>query len=786
MMDKGRYAEIKQGLIAVFSKMNVQYGKSLDILIEEVYKRIGVQLEIIDDRIEDDGNCPVIVTALKEDLVEVRKTYGNFSFEDNKLKDEGYYISISVEKRIEIYVIGADYKGILFGIGKLLRSIYWNKNSFGIKNNLKILSNPTSKLRGQQLGYRPKTNAYDAWDEAQYEQYIRELAIFGTNAIELIPPRSDDDLLSRHMKVKPLEMLIKTANIIDSYGLDVCLWYPNVGGDYKSQEGIDFELAEREEIFSKMPAIKELFIPGGDPGELNSDHFFEWSDKIAEVLNKYHPEAKIWISPQNFLLNTEWVEYFYKKTNEKPNWLGGIVFGPWERDSVEVLREKISDDIPIRNYPDITHSYFAQYAVPDWDISFALSQGRECINPRPAAMKRIHNETTPYTIGSITYSEGINDDVNKFIWAMQDWDPKTAVYDTLKEYSSLFISSEYADDITQAIMLLEENWEGPILVNPNITRTNMIWNSIENKLTDAKDNYRLKLCLLRASYDAYIKRRLIYETEMEEQVLDILQKNLDDNLAIGVKESLKIIDDTKNSIVGQDLRIKCYKLSDELFELIGAQFSVKKHDAIKWQRGAFMDDLERQLNDFEWLEDELLKYDGKKVSVQNIIDTKYGIGNGYYDNLGTFNGMKRISNKLDWKKDTGYRTSPLAGFATPLTHREIEGIETGPIPLSWISNMCAYTTNKVKLKYENLCPDSAYLLKVKYMGYQYGQRRSTLNLTANDNYVVHDFIDIKSKSILNEYVIPAEIIRDGVLEMAWESPDGYQGPSVAEIWMEKY
>ena len=55
-----------------------------------------------------------------------------------------------------------------------------------------IATAPAYKVRGQQLGYRPKTNAYDAWSVPMWEQYIRELAIFGNNTIELIPPRSDD------------------------------------------------------------------------------------------------------------------------------------------------------------------------------------------------------------------------------------------------------------------------------------------------------------------------------------------------------------------------------------------------------------------------------------------------------------------------------------------------------------------------------------------------------------------------------------------------------------------
>ena len=50
-------------------------------------------------------------------------------------------------------------------------------------------------MRGHQLGYRPKTNAYDAWSVPMWEQYIRELAIFGTNS-----DRADSAALGRRRR----------------------------------------------------------------------------------------------------------------------------------------------------------------------------------------------------------------------------------------------------------------------------------------------------------------------------------------------------------------------------------------------------------------------------------------------------------------------------------------------------------------------------------------------------------------------------------------------------------
>ena len=47
------------------------------------------------------------------------------------------------------------------------------------------------------------------------------------------------------------------------------------------------------------------------------------------------------------------------------------------------IREIVPRRYPIRGYPDITHSMRCEYAVPDWDLAYPLTEGREVINPRP-------------------------------------------------------------------------------------------------------------------------------------------------------------------------------------------------------------------------------------------------------------------------------------------------------------------------------------------------------------------------------------------------------------------
>src|SRR2546426_11667821 len=118
------------------------------------------------------------------------------------------------------------------------------------------------RLRGHQLGYRPKTNSYDAWDVTRWEQYIRDLIVFGCNAIELIPPRSDDAASSPHFPLPPMEMMVQMSRLADEYGLDVWIWYPAMDPDYGDPKTVEVALKGRGEGFKKLPRIDAGVGPG--------------------------------------------------------------------------------------------------------------------------------------------------------------------------------------------------------------------------------------------------------------------------------------------------------------------------------------------------------------------------------------------------------------------------------------------------------------------------------------------------------------------------------------------
>ena len=140
---------------------------------------------------------------------------------------EGYRLCVRKgETNSGVYVLGNDMRGVLFGVGRLLRELHWGRGRVWAPDALDIATAPKYRLRGHQLGYRPKCNSYDAWDLPVWEQYFRDLAVFGCNAVELIPPRSDDAADSPHFPRPPMEMMAGMSRLAAAYGLDVWVWYP--------------------------------------------------------------------------------------------------------------------------------------------------------------------------------------------------------------------------------------------------------------------------------------------------------------------------------------------------------------------------------------------------------------------------------------------------------------------------------------------------------------------------------------------------------------------------------
>jgi hypothetical protein len=496
----------------------------------------------------------------------------------------------------------------------------------------------------------------------------------------------------------------------------------------------------------------------------------------------------MWVSPQSFDQN--WLDEFAGLLQEKPAWLTGIVFGPQVRVGLESLRQLVPAQYPIRHYPDITHSRQCQYPVPDWDTAFAVTEGREGINPRPTQMAAIFRLLQPDTIGFITYSEGCNDDVNKAIWSALGWDPDADVLEILRQYSRYFIDESYTDDFAQGLLALEGNWRGPLLANESIYTTLQQFQGMEHRASSRdKLNWRFQEGLYRAYYDAYIRSRLIYETDLQERALEVLRNSKSRGAPATVAQAEAFLNRATTEPIATDWRARVFELGEALFRSIRMQLSVEKYQAIGVDRGANLDTMDYPLNNRFWLKEKLANIrkipsepDRLKAIDEIVSWTNPGPG-GFYDDLGNVAAQPHLVRGLPYEKDPAFLASPHAGFEEGV---EADDKHQGALRYSWLNHAESLNDAPLTVHYDNLDAGARYKIRVIYGG---DSLKKKIRLMAGDSVEIHPLIAKPWPIRSLEFDIPAKAIVRGELTLNWFREAGLggngRGCQVSEIWLIK-
>jgi hypothetical protein len=597
-------------------------AKAVAMVRDEVEKRTRITLEIAPAIPR--AARPVIAIGTAGDLA--KKGFNPPSGLKIPREPDGYALWVDSSRRggAAICVAGYDQRGALFGAGRLLRLLDMGRDKLALDVSVKLATAPQIPLRGHQFGYRPKTNSYDGWTIALWEQYYRDMIVFGMNAIELIPPRSDDADDSPLFPKPQMEMMVLMSRLADQYGLDVWIWYPAIDRDYTDAATVKAALKEREEVFRQLPRVDVVFVPGGDPGNTRPDILLAFMEKTKRVLNRYHPKAQIWVSPQGFDYpgrhRDGWLKMFIDIVQTRqPKWLDGVVFGPQVEMSLPDLRKAVPARYPIRHYPDITHCMACEYPVIGWDPAYRATEGREPINPRPMAYATIFEDLQPYFYGFICYSEGCNDDVNKVVWSCLGWDPAVHVSEILREYSRYFIGPRFEERWAQGLFGLEDDWQGPLLQNQAVEKTLAIFQAMEQEATPQERlNWRFQQGLYRAYYDAYIQRRLIRETNLLQRALEDIKTAPQVGATAALDKAEATLDEPWADPVAANLRARVFEIAEALFQSIRMQLSVERYKAISIERGANLDEIDRPLTRAPMLREEFARIRGLGSEQQRL------------------------------------------------------------------------------------------------------------------------------------------------------------------------
>ncbi len=424
-----------------------------------------------------------------------------------------------------------------FGVGNSLRELRMKRQRVAAPPGAFALRpRPKYPLRGHQLGYRPKTNSYDAWSVPMWDQYIRDLAVFGTNAIELIPPRSDDAPDSPHFPLPQMPMMVEMSRIANDYGLGVWIWYPAMDADYsnpkrcrrRSPNGRTSSVSCRGSTPSLCPAaIRD--IPIRDPLAV---------PRAADGQSASVPSARGDVG----------------LAAELQPGMARLVLRLFEDERAELAERRClrsagsrlatrdagghSGEIPRSAATRTSRTRLkCQFPVQDWDTAFAMTESREVINPRPVAESESFGPGETRRSDSSRTPKGATMTSTSLSGAGWAGIPDRPVVETLREYGRYFISDEFADDFAR------DCWHSSELARA--ARRQCVRDddaaavpSLERRLRrPCLLNWRFQQALYRAYYDAFIYRRNLYETQLEQEALNRLSAASKVGSALAMQEA---------------------------------------------------------------------------------------------------------------------------------------------------------------------------------------------------------------------------------------------------------
>ena len=512
------------------------------------------------------------------------KDLANFRFlTDADIHRDGFDIAVNDNA---VTVCASGIRGFIYGFGMFLRKLVAVCGVPSLAEDITGKYRADKRIRGHQVGYRTTPNTYDAWTYDDYRRYYLDMMFFGSNTVEHIPYERGVSKRNRLMKYDEEEFLVKATEMADEFDLNVSLWHPNNDG-----ETVEEAAERRGKLYETIPRLDVVFPPGGDPGEFYPDEFVKRCREISKALKKSHPNAEMWPSAQQPHSIPTWGEEFIEEMEKLPEEIDGVIHGPNHAFELETLRRRLPSKYPIRLYPDITHNVRCEYPVhfdrDDWHFALTTGLSRECTNPRPREYRQIHRVTRRYVVGSVSYSEGITDDVNKAVWADMDYNPACDLRTTLLDYGRLFFYGADAEKIADGIFSLELNWQCDPAENPTIDRTLEIFEELSAGYPFLNENWRFLQLLMRAKCDWVIRRRRLFELDL----IRLAEKEINNGNLDAARKILETDFDADYKKQREDIT----DLARKLFELIGLQSDIENYCADNWERGAILETMDLPL-----------------------------------------------------------------------------------------------------------------------------------------------------------------------------------------------
>jgi hypothetical protein len=318
-----------------------------------------------------------------------------------------------------------------------------------------------------------------------------------------------------------------------------------------------------------------------------------------------------------------------------------------------------------------------------------------------------------------------------------------------------------------------------------------------------RKNWRFQMALYRAYYDAYVRRRLLYESGLEEEAMDQLQQAKQLGTRHALDQAETILDRAISQPIARDWRTRIFQLAEALFQSIHMQLSVPLYGGQHETRGANLDGVDFPLNDRPWLKEQfdhirtLPTEEARLAAIHQIIHWNDPGAGGYYVDLSNAYQCPYLVDRLPYEQDPGFYRSPHRRFPYWKDKR--------PFRRAWRGFTGGLADFPLRLHFPALDPDATYKVRVVYSDTE-EKRQTEIRLVAYDpasnptgdttgNVTNNEVIEIHGYRLKPyppqplEFEIPHAATRRGELNLALHREPGLgglgAGHEISEIWIIK-
>jgi hypothetical protein len=418
-----------------------------------------------------------------------------------------------------IRIVGNDERGLLYGVGKFLRTSRYDQGGF-TPSRWRGTSMPNCQLRGiyfaTHLG-----NWYMTAPEETIRHYVEDMALWGYNTWVFNLPvedfndfnekiaREKIDRLRRLMAVAkkagfkvgigqainnglksaPKKVLASdVGKLPGSYGVCICPSLP---------QGHEYLLDVWGKIMDTFAdidgGIDYIWSAAYDWGGCGCEKCAPWGysgflkitkDVMTQVKTK-NPNCKLVVS--TWFFSEDEFKGLTKVLASDNSWIDYLMGG---RCSAEypayMVKNGIPGNLPMTNFPEIS-----MWGMRPW--------GGYGANPQPGRIQGFWKEEAGIISGGVPYSEGLYEDLNKAIYSQLYWKKDNSTEDIVREYIAFEYSPDVVDEVTKAIRILETSLTD---LSESSCKAYDIIKEADAKLTvRARYSWRWRILYLRAMID---------------------------------------------------------------------------------------------------------------------------------------------------------------------------------------------------------------------------------------------------------------------------------------------